>query len=39
MDLNLSPSEQQFRDDFRAWLGAHLPEPWTEPLRDDGAIH
>jgi len=28
MDLNLIPSEQQFRDEFRAWLETNVPEPW-----------
>lgn len=27
MDLNLTPTEQQFRDEFRAWLKANLPAP------------
>jgi alkylation response protein AidB-like acyl-CoA dehydrogenase len=25
MDLNLTPNEREFRDDFRAWLREHLP--------------
>jgi alkylation response protein AidB-like acyl-CoA dehydrogenase len=28
MDLNLTPSEQSFRDEFRAWLEANIPEGW-----------
>ena len=28
MDLNLTPNEQQFSNDFRAWLNANLPEEW-----------
>jgi alkylation response protein AidB-like acyl-CoA dehydrogenase len=28
MDLNLTPTEQKFRDEFREWLGANLPSPW-----------
>ncbi len=28
MDLNLTPAEQQFRDEFRAWLQANIPEGW-----------
>ncbi|HEV2912959.1 MAG TPA: acyl-CoA dehydrogenase [Pyrinomonadaceae bacterium] len=28
MDLNLTPSERQFRDEFRAWLKANLPAQW-----------
>ena len=28
MDLNLTPNEQKFRDEFREWLGANLPSPW-----------
>ena len=26
MDLNLTPREQEFRDEFRAWLAANVPE-------------
>src|SRR5512132_3109260 len=29
MDLNLTPTEQQFRDELRAWLTANLPPEWT----------
>ena len=29
MDLNLTPNEQQFRDEFRAWLAANLPAEWA----------
>ena len=29
MDLNLTPSERQFRDEFRAWLDANVPGEWT----------
>ena len=29
MDLNQTPSERQFRDEFRAWLGDNLPAEWT----------
>ena len=29
MDLNLTPNEQQFRDEFRAWLGTNVPPEWT----------
>jgi alkylation response protein AidB-like acyl-CoA dehydrogenase len=29
MDLNLTPSEQQFRDDFRRWLDENVPAGWT----------
>ena len=28
MDLNLSPSELKFRDEFRAWLAANVPKDW-----------
>src|SRR2546423_14634738 len=28
MDLTLFPNEQQFRDEFRAWLKTNLPEEW-----------
>ena len=29
MDLNLTPNEQQFRDEFRAWLAANVPAEWA----------
>jgi alkylation response protein AidB-like acyl-CoA dehydrogenase len=29
MDLNLTPSEREFRDQFRAWLDANVPAEWT----------
>jgi alkylation response protein AidB-like acyl-CoA dehydrogenase len=29
MDLNLSPGEQQFRDEVRAWLKDNVPPKWT----------
>ena len=28
MDLNLIPNEQQFRNEFRAWLKTNVPEEW-----------
>ncbi|MEW6207511.1 MAG: acyl-CoA dehydrogenase [Acidobacteriota bacterium] len=28
MDLNLTPEEQQFRDELRDWLNANVPPPW-----------
>jgi alkylation response protein AidB-like acyl-CoA dehydrogenase len=28
MDLNLSPSELEFRNEFRAWLAANVPKDW-----------
>ena len=28
MDLNLTPQQQQFRDEFRAWLESNIPEDW-----------
>jgi len=30
MDLNLTPQEQQFRDEFRAWLEAKAPKDWEK---------
>jgi alkylation response protein AidB-like acyl-CoA dehydrogenase len=30
MDLNLTPEETAFRDEFRAWLQANVPEDWSE---------
>ena len=29
MDLNLTPGEREFRDEFRAWLAANVPEEWA----------
>jgi alkylation response protein AidB-like acyl-CoA dehydrogenase len=29
MDLNLTTSELKFRDEFRAWLAANVPEEWA----------
>ncbi len=29
MDLNLTPNEQTFRDEFRAWLDTNVPAEWT----------
>jgi alkylation response protein AidB-like acyl-CoA dehydrogenase len=29
MDLNLTPSEREFRDEFRAWLGENVPAEWA----------
>jgi alkylation response protein AidB-like acyl-CoA dehydrogenase len=28
MDLNLTPDEQKFRDEFRAWLAVNVPAEW-----------
>ena len=30
MDLNLTPREQEFRDEVRAWLSANVPKDWTK---------
>src|SRR5919107_170576 len=29
MDLNLTPQEQSFRDEFRAWLQTNVPAEWA----------
>ena len=29
MDLNLTPTEERFRDEFRSWLNSNLPSEWT----------
>ncbi|MGH9759313.1 MAG: acyl-CoA dehydrogenase family protein, partial [Blastocatellia bacterium] len=29
MDLNLTPEERQFRDEFRAWLKTNIPAEWS----------
>src|SRR5215211_4793375 len=33
MDLNLTPGEQEFRDEFRAWLSENVPEEWAEYIK------
>src|SRR5918912_563565 len=33
MDLNLTPQEQQFRDEFRDWLASNVPAGWEEHAR------
>ena len=35
MDLNLTPTEQSFRDEFRAWLKANIPADWDASGFDD----
>ena len=35
MDLNLSPNEQKFRDEFRVWLENNLPPEWTGNTHDE----
>src|SRR3984885_15639127 len=30
MDLSLTAQETQFRDELRAWLGAHVPRDWEQ---------
>jgi len=40
MDLNLTPDERQFRDEFRAWLAANVPPPFTgSTSAEDRAEH
>src|SRR5258705_1413710 len=35
MDLNLTAGEQQFRDEFRAWLSSNLPVEWTRETNSE----
>ncbi len=35
MDLNLTPNEQQFRDELRAWLQANVPPPWIGKANEE----
>ena len=35
MDLNLTSSEQAFRDEFRAWLGSNIPAEWDPAAAHD----
>ena len=30
MDLNLTPEEQQFRDEVRVWFAANVPKDWVK---------
>ncbi|HEY2203279.1 MAG TPA: acyl-CoA dehydrogenase family protein [Pseudonocardia sp.] len=31
MDLSYTAEEENFREELRAWLSAHIPEEWTRP--------
>src|SRR5262245_34411670 len=33
MDFTLTPEQQSFRDEVRAWLGKNLSESWVSRLR------
>jgi len=35
MDLNLTPAEEQFRDELRAWLEANLPPPFDGATNEE----
>jgi alkylation response protein AidB-like acyl-CoA dehydrogenase len=35
MDLNLTPQEQQFRDELRAWLARKVPRDWERHRLED----
>jgi alkylation response protein AidB-like acyl-CoA dehydrogenase len=35
MDLTLTPAEEKFRDECRAWLEAHVPPEWHDPAFRD----
>ncbi len=35
MDLTLTDSERQFRDELRAWLATNRPEPWQHGAGDE----
>ena len=35
MDLNLTPEEQQFRDELRAWLTRNVPRDWERHRLED----
>jgi hypothetical protein len=30
VDLNLTPQEQRFRDEVRAWFAEHVPKDWVK---------
>ena len=38
MDLNLTPQEQQFRDEVRAWFTANVPKDWPQ-MRTNPNVH
>lgn len=35
MDLNLTPEQQQFRDELRAWLQANVPAPFAGSTNEE----
>ncbi|MEP7274064.1 MAG: acyl-CoA dehydrogenase family protein, partial [Acidobacteriota bacterium] len=35
MDLNLTPAEEEFRDEARAWLEGNIPAPFTGARNED----
>jgi alkylation response protein AidB-like acyl-CoA dehydrogenase len=35
MNLNLTPEEKEFRDEFRTWLADNIPEGWGGPEVDE----
>ena len=35
MDLNLTPEQQQFRDELRAWLAANVPPPFAGSTNEE----
>jgi alkylation response protein AidB-like acyl-CoA dehydrogenase len=39
MDLGLTPSEQKFRDELRAWLKANLPRKMVKTVETTAAYH
>jgi alkylation response protein AidB-like acyl-CoA dehydrogenase len=38
MDFKLSPAEEAFRDDLRAWLDAHCPRDWEKIRQALGSV-
>jgi alkylation response protein AidB-like acyl-CoA dehydrogenase len=38
MDFTLTPEQQSFRDEVRAWLGKNLPEEWVARLRSSSDV-
>jgi alkylation response protein AidB-like acyl-CoA dehydrogenase len=38
MDFTLTPEQQSFRDEVRAWLGKNLPEDWVARLRQSSDV-
>jgi alkylation response protein AidB-like acyl-CoA dehydrogenase len=39
VDLNLTPQEQRFRDEVRAWFAEHVPRDWVKRRDEEESMH